>query len=173
MIAPHDLHTMAHGLGMNLANPTNDQRCAAIAMLERVEAPDQIADPAMFAKEVHYTPTNDDEVNGWAWAVAAREHGEFAQAREALYAAEPQLRTVPFAHPINRFDNALHGLFYAVYEAGLRHGAAFEHLRRAVIGDIVQCRECVGLGASSTGDVCRHCGGTGTVALRPATVKGT
>ncbi|MBA3274442.1 MAG: hypothetical protein H0T72_01515 [Chloroflexia bacterium] len=59
-------------------------------------------------------------------------------------------------------------IFYAAYEAGLRHGAAYEHLRRAVVGEVIQCRKCVGLGASKAGVLCRHCGGTGTVALASA-----
>lgn len=165
MISPRELHSIANGLGMTRVNPTNAQRREAIASLERIEAADDIVDPGVFAKEVHYTLSNDEEVNGWTWAVIAKEQADFAQAREALFVAEPHLRTVPFAHLITRFDDAAMNVFYAVYEAGLRHGAAFEHLRRAVVGEVVQCQACVGLGFSRTGDACQRCGGTATVAL--------
>jgi len=62
----------------------------------------------------------------------------------------------------------------ASYDAGIRHGAAYENLRRSVIGDLVQCRDCWGTGTVTWGmdipadehEVCASCGGSGTVALR-------
>jgi DnaJ-class molecular chaperone len=53
-----------------------------------------------------------------------------------------------------------------MYQAGVRHGAAYEHLRRSVIGDLVQCRACIGLGATKQEDTCTSCGGTGVVTLK-------
>lgn len=168
MISPHDLHSIAHGLGLSGTMPTNAERREAIAALDVTTDGDPILTPSAFAKETYFSLSDDDDIESFGWAVMAKEEGEFAQARQALYNAEPHLRTVPFEHPINEFDNQMMNVFYAAYEAGLRHGAAYEHLRRTVVGEVIQCRPCVGLGADKAGERCSHCGGTGTVALRAA-----
>jgi len=173
MIEQRDLRTIAHGIGMAGTMPSNAERRAAIAALEAVQDPEPIVDPALFAKNTYWSLSNDDDIESFGWVVMAEEQGAFAQARAALYDAEPHLRTVPFEHPINEFDNQMMDLFYAAYEAGLRHGAAYEHLRRSVVGEVIQCRPCVGLGANKAGECCCHCGGTGTVALRAVTSSTT
>ncbi len=63
-------------------------------------------------------------------------------------------------------EAAFFNFVMGAYSAGIRHGAAYEGLRRTVIGEVVQCKDCWGVGATKHRDVCASCGGTGTVALK-------
>jgi RecJ-like exonuclease len=64
------------------------------------------------------------------------------------------------------YEAAFFNFVMASYTAGIRHGAAYENLRRSVVGELIQCDACWGVGATEDRDVCAACGGTGTVALR-------
>jgi hypothetical protein len=88
------------------------------------------------------------------------------QGRKAFLDAEPAIRNAPYPHPFHTLDDAVTGLVMAAYDAGLRHGAAYEHLRRSVIGDLVQCRTCWGVGMTKDEATCTNCGGTGVVAMK-------
>jgi hypothetical protein len=102
----------------------------------------------------------------WIAALHPEWGARYMQAREAFLQAEPAIRDAKIRHPFNEYDEAVTALVMAAYDAGLRHGAAYEHLRRTVIEDLVQCRTCWGVGVSKDEATCTSCGGTGTVALK-------
>lgn len=88
-------------------------------------------------------------------------------------AAAPAAFSAPgTANPLDRLDDAVSDLATYAYWAGIRAGAAYEHLRLSLTPARAVCR-CDGYGFidhsaggyAHTGEVCPDCEGVGTVAV--------
>jgi len=84
-------------------------------------------------------------------------------------------RDLPFDHPLVALDEAALGMWCVAWMAGVRAGAAYEHLRLAMVMPTQTCRRCHGQGRTwggspyrlnddgTNGAPCATCGGGGTV----------
>lgn len=158
-----DLLKIAAGLGLTGVVPTMAERIAAIQMLDQPVSDHPALDPVLFTREA-YGAAAENLGNDWDSALDPEAHAAYVQARKAVLRAEPQIKAAGFHHPWSKFEDASMNLMMAGYHSGLRHGAAFENLRRTVIGDLSQCRTCWGVGITEIGQACRSCGGNGVVA---------
>jgi len=98
------------------------------------------------------------------------------QAFDALFDAEPALRDVPYDHPVHKLDEAGLAQWVTAWMAGVRAGAADEHLRQAMVAPRMLCARCHGHGrlwagrpyrnerAWDASAACPGCGGAGAVA---------
>lgn len=123
-----------------------------------------IYSPAAFAAAVAVGQDWPDALDH----VAPGEMAEYRQARGALFAELPILRSVPAGHPI-------HPLEGVAFAHGVAVGAAAERQRLALLGPVRLCRRCEGVGllrggeaddeelTGVTPDPCPDCGGRGTV----------
>jgi hypothetical protein len=168
MTTRRDLVKLASALGLTGALPPSTERLAAMHALAQPVS-DRIAlDPVAFATTVEATlPINgiDRFSLDWDGAIAPEAYAAYTRAAGTLH----RVLVEHGIHPLDAcddFEAAHFNLTTTMYDAGLRHGAAFEHLRRSVIGDVAVCMACRGLGFTGTDDVCVTCGGTGTVALK-------
>ena len=114
---------------------------------------------------------------------AAKTMNEYKRFRLALVQAMPELEHAAADHPFVLMDEAVFGIVDEAWFEGIRAGAAFEHLRRELIGAHQSCLTCGGLGVvdgngKRIGDYaapprtkrCPECDGAGTVPT--AAVKG-
>ncbi len=95
---------------------------------------------------------------------APTEYAAYAQTLADLVGIYPGLGDPPSnQHPITRIPRALsRGMRVMAWMAGVRTGAAYEHLRLAVVEPRQLCRRC----HSAVGEPspwCPECGGAGTV----------
>ena len=100
---------------------------------------------------------------------APQEAAEFNLVERRLYAEIPGLESARF-HEMNE---AAMGWVNAAYVAGVRHGAAYEALRRELVGPVGQCPKCWGYGhlqddgsiahTGQPGHACEFCNGAGFV----------
>ncbi len=167
-----DLFKIAAGLGLTGIVPTVDQRLAAAELLPQHVSDRAALDPASFADEAQQMIGMHDEfTNEWLGSINPQANTGYQQAREAFIAFTPELQD----HPVNfddprtaafwRMEEAMFSFALSSYDVGVRHGAAYEHLRRTVVGELQTCLPCQATGlARDGGGACRHCGGTGTVA---------
>ena len=129
---------------------------------------DAFANPVAFAEGLGLLDLDDVLRH-----LAADEVAAYERAEAALLTAEPALRFAPHAHPWHGLHDAAWGLAWALWAAGLRAGAASEHLRSALVGPRRLCARCHGGGvlwggqpyATAAGDPapCPGCGGSGAV----------
>jgi hypothetical protein len=167
MTTRRDLLRLASALGLAGATPTMAERIAAMTQLNQRASANILIDPGAFAVDAGQMLSETPEWGeDWIGALHPECGAKYMQARKAFLDAEPAIRDAPVGHPFNTLDDAVTALVMVAYDAGVRHGAAYEHLRRMVIGDLVQCRACWGVGATEHEDVCPSCGGTGTVAMK-------
>lgn len=136
---------------------------------------DHRLDPVAFAAQV-------DGIDWMNWF----EHGAPEQMaaykqmyNAALAALGVSLADLPFDHPVVKLDEEALGLWVHAWMAGVRAGAASEHLRLALVTPQRVCPECHGHGRfwagspfrhhakDQIGQVCGRCGGRGTE-LTPA-----
>lgn len=158
-----DLLKIAAGLGLTGTIPTVADRVAAMKLLDQPVSSHPVLDPATFAWETDGAGS-EHLGNDWGCAINAEMHAEWIQNRASLIAVVPSLAGQPFNHPFTKYEQTAFDLSVRAYSVGIRHGAAYEHLRRAVIGDMSQCRTCWGVGVTDSRHACRSCGGTGVVA---------
>lgn len=158
-----DLLKIAAGLGLTGTIPTIADRVAAMKLLDQPVSPHPVLDPATFAWETDGAGS-EHLGNDWGCAINAEIYAEWIQNRAAFIAAVPALASRPFNHPFTKYEETTFDLSVRAYTVGIRHGAAYENLRRTVIGDLSQCRTCWGVGITEISQPCRSCGGTGVVA---------
>lgn len=114
---------------------------------------------------------------------AAAALNTYKRARLELVTLLPELGDVPGDHPFIRLDEAVYAIWGDAWFEGLRAGAAFENLRRELLGAQQSCIACDGLGvvdgrgkrisgysAPPRTKRCPECDGTGLVPT--AAVKG-
>jgi hypothetical protein len=164
-----DLLKIASALGLAGTVPTTAERLAVLPLLEQRVSARAALDPARFAGHMDgvMACVGDGIGDEWLRAMGPEEYAALRHAQEDVVRAYPQFAS-------DGRDNMLFGTVsdeamnfaMMMYNAGLRHGAAYEHLRRSVIGEVTQCRSCWGVGATEREDVCHACGGTGTVAMK-------
>jgi hypothetical protein len=58
----------------------------------------------------------------------------YKRARLTLIQAVPELKDAPFGHPFVAMDEAVYDIWSTAWLEGVRAGAAFEHLRRELLG---------------------------------------
>jgi hypothetical protein len=94
----------------------------------RVADPDALVDRVA----IFITCSLDDGVGdpGLPALVAASERSAFEQLEAAMLATMPKLATVAQDHPWPRLQEAALAWTSAMYDAGVRHGAAIETMRR-------------------------------------------
>lgn len=142
------------------------ERIAAEAYLHNNKPESPIRDPEKFANEAQLLIGYHSEfTNDWIYAICPEEH---AAERRALHEAGQHQAAIPAParQALERYQERLFELAIALYDAGVKHGAAYEHLRRSVVGEVSMCWPCHGVGAMKNGETCGECGGTGTVARR-------
>jgi hypothetical protein len=102
-----------------------------------------IYDPAAFAGDVIAMDRYDDLWDHVAPAAAA----EYKQQRQRLAALVPSVPLLgDLDNPWWKVDEAVTALTMESFEAGIRAGAAAEHLRLALVGPARDCRACEGRG---------------------------
>lgn len=130
-----------------------------------------LREPIAFAEALDGTDFRDFFESG-----AAPEMAEYKQALlrvEDAFGVLP--RDLPFGHPLQDLDEAALAMWCVAWMAGVRAGAAYEHLRLAMIAPVETCRGCHGHGRTWGGSpfrshddgadaaTCATCGGRGTV----------
>lgn len=165
MTTRRDLIKLTSALGLAGTLPTTAERVAALQILDQKGPSEILLNPGVFANEASltlgYNAREFDEK--WVAAITPEEWAEYTQACN-------QLSNVLERHGIpwqeaGDFESAATALLLASYDAGIRHGAAFENLRRSVVGEITGCPACIYTGLAKDGASCGICGGTGTVAM--------
>jgi hypothetical protein len=99
--------------------------------------------------------------------VAPAERAAYQRHRAAVVRWLPILGDITGISPFSEMDEAVYDWAEEAYLRGLRDGAAFEHLRRALVGPMRTCPRCSGVGSLEVkGDsrVCPDCAGNGTMA---------
>ena len=107
----------------------------------------------------------------WFGHNAAEEVTAYKQALDRLLDLHPALRDERgFGCPVSRLDEAAMGMWVMSWMAGVRAGAAYEHLRLALMEPLSVCRcnghghlRGAGAGGWGTGELCPDCQGKGTV----------
>ena len=128
-------------------------------------------DPARFAQDADgMLKEHWDELFSY---VAPAERAAYQRHRAAMVRWLPILGDIPGITPFSEMDEAVYDWADESYLCGLRNGAAFEQLRRALVGPMRMCPRCSGVGGlDANGDrvsdngpqVCPDCQGNGTVA---------
>jgi len=118
-----------------------------------------------------------ESVDGEDWPelvnhISPEAMADYTQHRDAMIDAMPILDALPFDHPWAKMDEAALSMWSMAWMAGVRAGAAYEHLRLALLTPIRVCPTCHGHGALWDGSpfrhrggeraVCPDCGGRGT-----------
>jgi hypothetical protein len=164
MTTRRDLVELASALGLAGAVPSSAERVAAVQLLDREVPPRHVLDPCKFAGRVDGILGGALD-NDWLGAINPTGHAAYAQAWEALGSAVSASGDAAMLRPYWGYEGVVFDFIMSAYYAGIRHGAAYENLRRSVVGELAQCEDCWGVGATDDRDVCTTCGGTGTVAL--------
>lgn len=138
---------------------------AAMQLLEQDVSTRPLLDPATFASEVDglLGGALEDE---WLSSINAKEHAAYVQAVEVVRREVTALSGPESMRILGDWECAVFDFIMGAYSAGVRHGAAYENLRRSVVGETTTCRACRSVGITKDGNTCASCGGTGTVALR-------
>lgn len=155
-----DILKLAAGLGLTGAAPTSAERIAAAEVLNQRVSSSETLDPGTFA-ETTYSSLAGDLDNEWAGCICPEEHAAERRALREFHLVHPE-----FDHDISAFSEyqeSVYALAIALYSAGLRHGAAYEGLRRSVVGERMTCDTCWGAGITRAGHDCPTCRGTGLV----------
>jgi hypothetical protein len=163
-----DLLKLASALGLAGTVPPTAERLAALSVLDQAASARAVLDPRQFADQLYGVlpgSATSDFDHDWYGAIAPVEHAAYRQAQQRIEAFFDNLGLRAFDRP-GDYDATFCTFVQAMYQAGLRHGAAYEHLRRSVIGDLVQCRTCNGVGVPKEENTCISCGGIGTVAMK-------
>lgn len=166
MTTHRDLMKIATGLGLTSITPTSAERIAAIEPLTRTVSDNPILDPGSFPEEIDGRLSGAFE-DDWMGSICPQESALERQALEAFERDYPAIVNSPSPNSFWRYQEEVFAYALALYRAGLRHGAAYEHLRSSVVGERKQCRDCYGAGMTRKGDICGTCSGNGTVAHRP------
>ena len=109
--------------------------------------PDVIFDPASFASKAAngsiYDRAAEAGVNQ-----AAEPRAAYVKARFELIQLFPEFaeKNLPIDHPFIRMDECMWWIANESYSEGIRAGAAYESLRRAIVAPTQMCRRCEGLG---------------------------
>ncbi len=133
--------------------------------------PVNVADPVAFAMDVEGSIA-EELVNLQVPEALAR----YVQARAEMVRALPLLADLPCQHPWHLLDQEAFAWASASYLQGVAAGAAYEHLRRTVVGSTRSCPQCWGMGrldedgkraGMGTGETCGTCAGAGVVMVGP------
>lgn len=160
-----DILKLAAGLGLATTVPTSAERVAAMQSLDTVVSTHPLLDPGTFANDVdcRIGPAHDD----WWVGINPERHATFRQAENRFEEMLPWMRQNELVwRAYNEYSSEMFNFVMESYAAGLKHGAAYENLRRSVVGEATGCRTCWSVGLTKTGETCPTCGGTGTVAMR-------
>jgi hypothetical protein len=134
-----------------------------------------IFQPARYAHQLSgYVAYEMDEHldHGALTFMAPVEEAEFNSAERAVFEAVPSLKSAPFDHPIRKLQEVAIVWANQIYVVGVQHGAAYESLRRELIGPVGECPQCWGYGLIATdggwatggqsGTLCTLCNGAGS-----------
>ncbi len=133
------------------------------------ESPD-FADPVSFALDTERSIAEE-----LIDLQAPEELATYVQARAAVLRDLPILAALPCDHSWHKVDEAAFAWAGAAYMKGVAAGAAYENLRRALVGPTRPCPTCFGVGRvdedgkramTGGGATCAPCAGIGTVAVR-------
>jgi hypothetical protein len=127
--------------------------------------------PVTFAEDLDALDFGQHALGG-----AAEQWAGWKQAMADVAAAAPEAFSAPgIANPLGRLDDTVSDLATYAYWAGIRAGAAYEHLRLALAPAREVCRcngygfiDRSGAGYPRSGEPCPDCGGAGSVAVEGA-----
>lgn len=166
MTTRRQLLQLASALGLAGTIPTTAERIAAAEILGQEVSSRVMLDPGKFAKEISLTMGNSDEIgNDWYGVICPEEHADNLRAEQRIHESFRRHGLDAFQE-CGDFESASLSFALAMYDAGIRQGAAFENLRRSMVGEFVQCMKCFGTGSNEDGGGCKTCGGNGTVAMK-------
>ncbi len=161
-----DVFKVTAGLGLAGVVPTSAERIAAAEILDQRISDNPILDPGSFPDEIDGRLSGAFE-DDWMGSICPQESALERQALAVFERDYPAIVNSPSPNSFWRYQEEVFAYAIAMYRAGLRHGAAYEHLRSSVVGELKQCRDCWGAGMTRKGDICGTCSGNGTVAHRP------
>lgn len=136
---------------------------------------DYRANPTLFAEEaeqaVYSMERLVDARKGFGENLAAAESAEFERAKAFFQKAHPEAAPLSGISEWSDVDESAFAFAFACFDAGIRKGAAYEHLRLAQLGSAQRCMQCNGVGYTHTSMVtpgadlipCDHCAGSGVV----------
>lgn len=154
---------LASALGGSHRKPPMADRIAAARQLDAPLSDDPLRDPGAFAADASNRLSSRDD---WWAAINPEQHAAYRQAQHAFERLVPWHSDQQLWNAYNAFISELFDFAMVSYETGVRHGAAYEHLRQSVVGELRQCPTCRGVGLTSEEETCPECRGTGTVALQ-------
>ncbi len=158
------LADLSLSLGFGDAEPSMADRTAAASELNQPVSTNPLFDPGTFAADAL---TQLSGRNEWWATMSPEQHAAYQQARHAFERLVPWLPDAQHIwHAYNAFISEMFDFVMVSYETGVRHGAAFEHLRRSVVGELRQCSTCRGVGVNPDEDRCPDCKGTGVMAWK-------
>jgi hypothetical protein len=169
MTTRRELLKIASALGLAGTAPTVAERIAVAHTLSGDTFARIALSPTLFTDEMYASlpsaGADDQFCHDWYGSIAPEETAEYDQATDQLQRYFRGAGVDAF-HLFLDYTAAFNNLAEAMYQTGLQHGAAFENLRRVLVGDVVKCVPCGSTGLSKAADICTSCGGTGTVALK-------
>lgn len=136
---------------------------------------DYRANPALFAEEaeqaIYGMETLVDIRKGFGENLAAAESAEFERAKAFFQKSHPDAAPLHGASEWNDVEESAVAFAWACFDAGIRKGAVYEHLRLAQLGTAQRCMQCNGVGYTHASMVtpgadpvlCDHCLGGGVV----------
>jgi hypothetical protein len=154
---------LADALGQRDREPSMADRIAAARQLDAPLSDSPLLDPGAFAADASNRLSSRDD---WWAAINPEQHAAYRQAQHAFERLVPWHADPQLWNAYNAFLSELVDFAMVSYETGVRHGAAYEHLRQSVVGELRQCPTCRGVGVISPEETCPACQGTGTVALQ-------
>ncbi len=125
-----DVIKLASALCFTGAAPTTAERIAAVHALDQEISPRTVLDPAGFARDVDGI-LSDKLDDDWLSAINPVERAAYVQARDTLMRTVLALAGEEGLRRYGDWDAAAFTFIMGAYAAGLRHGAAYEHLRRS------------------------------------------
>ena len=140
-----------------------------------VDHPAGLYDPTTFA---HVLDTRSPWGDALSGHLAPELEAEYVQARAAVLRQVPILEGLSAWHDM---DEASFGWSCRAYMEGVAAGAAYENLRRALVGPVRGCARCWGVGSLGEGgrrtnlggvEPCPDCKGAGTVPVPAPAIAG-
>lgn len=133
MTTRRDLMKLAAALGLTGTIPTNAERAAAADVLNVPIATSAEHDPATFAEKLDRGWAEGDFRHAWWEGGAAASSRKLYDLQQLLESQVPELKRTLW--PLwFELDCLIGSMELDAYNAGLHHGAAYEHLRRALYG---------------------------------------
>jgi hypothetical protein len=134
-LSRRDVVKLGTAIGLGTVAPTRTDFVAARTILEQPTGATPGSDPAAFAIAVDAgLATSRDLSDEWWPAITPGTLALVREAQEDLERLVPEVMRSGWS-AYAELDAGLGAMVLDAYSAGLRHGAAYEHLRRSMFGE--------------------------------------